>query len=118
MEKHEQELELNNFKISKSVLELIAGLETIEVEGVAGLSGTVVEGIKDWFTKKQQSKGVKVLIEDDVLSIILHVTLDYGYVISEVARKIQTNVKDTLETMMGIKVKNVDVFIDNINFSK
>jgi len=115
MEK-EQELELKNFKISKNVLELIVGLATSEVEGVAGLSGTIMDSIKDWIGKKQLTKGIKVSVEDNVFIISVHVDLCYEYVISDVAKKIQKNIKSILETMTGTGVRTVDVFINNISF--
>ena len=118
MEKEEQELDLKDFKISRNALELIVGLATTEIEGVAGLSGTAIENIKDWLSKRQLAKGIKVSVEDDVFLVFLHVVLDYGFVISDVARKIQANVKNTLEMMTGIEVKSVDIFVDNISFSK
>ncbi len=118
MEKVEQEVSLEGFKISKNALESIVGLATVEIEGVAGLSGTIIENIKDRLSKRQLTKGVNVSVEDGVFLVLLHVVLDYGYVIGDVAKKIQANVKGTLEAMMDIEVKSVDIFVDNINFSK
>ncbi|HDP69845.1 MAG TPA: Asp23/Gls24 family envelope stress response protein [Actinobacteria bacterium] len=117
MEK-EQELDLKDFKISKSALEFIVGLATTEVEGVAGLSGTIIESIKDWVAKKQLTKGIDIVFQDGIFLVSAHVMLNYGYVIGDVSRKIQTNVKDALETMTGIEVKDVDIFVDNIVFSQ
>lgn len=117
MEK-EQELEMKNFKISKNVLELIVGLAASEVEGVAGLSGTMMDSIKDWIGKKRLTKGIKVSVEDNVFLISIHVDLCYEYVISDVAKKIQKNIKSALETMTGIGVQTVNVFINNIIFNE
>ncbi len=111
-----QEFEFGNFKIADGVLELIAGIAVIEVEGVSGLSGSAIENITDFLGKKSLTKGIKADVEDKELSIDIHLTADYGLALHDIARKAQENVKNILEAMTGINVKSVNVFIDNINF--
>jgi len=111
-----QEFELGDFKIADGVLELIAGMAVMEVEGVSDLSGSTIENIADFLGKKSQRKGIKVEVEDQAMSIDIHVTVDYGMAIHEIACKIQENVKNILQAMTGLKVECVNIYIDNINF--
>jgi uncharacterized alkaline shock family protein YloU len=111
-----QELEFGEFKIADGVLELIAGVAVMEIEGISSLSGSTMQNIADFLGKKSLTKGIKVGIEDGVLSIDIHVTVDYGQPLQEVAFKAQENVKNILEAMTGINVKSVSIHIDNINF--
>lgn len=111
-----QELEFGDFKIADGVLELIAGIAVMEVEGISCLSGSAIENIADLLGKKSLTKGINVEVEDKELAIDIHLTVDYGQPLQEIAQKAQENVKNILEAMTGIDVKSVNIFIDNINF--
>ncbi len=111
-----QELEFGDFKIADGVLELIAGIAVMEVEGISCLSGSAIENIADLLGKKSLTKGINVDVEDKELAIDIHLTVDYGQPLQEIAQKAQENVKNILEAMTGIDVKSVNIFIDNIKF--
>lgn len=111
-----QELEFGDFKIADGVLELIAGIAVMEVEGISCLSGSAIENIADLLGKKSLTKGINVDVEDKELAIDIHLTVDYGQPLQEIAQKAQENVKNILEAMTGIDVKSVNIFVDNINF--
>jgi len=111
-----QELEFGDFKIADGVLELIAGIAVMEVEGISSLRGSAIENIADLLGKKSLTKGINVDVEDKELSIDIHLTVDHGQPLQEIAQKAQENVKNILEAMTGIDVKSVNIFIDNINF--
>lgn len=111
-----QELEFGDFKIADGVLELITGIAVMEIEGVSGLSGSTIENITDFLGKKSLTKGIRVNTEDMQLSVDIHLAVDYGGALQEIAQKAQENVKNILEAMTGIEVKCVNIFIDSINF--
>ena len=111
-----QELEFGDFKIADGVLELITGIAVMEIEGVSGLSGSTIENITDFLGKKSLTKGIRVNAEDMQLSVDIHLAVDYGGGLQEIAQKAQENVKNILEAMTGIDVKCVNIFIDGINF--
>lgn len=111
----DQELKFGDFKIASRALEFIAGLAATEVDGVTSLSGGMVESIADWL-RKGSTKGVKVSLEDKEINVDVHLCADYGYVIKEMAEKVQLSVKEALEGMTGWKVRGVNIFIDGLNF--
>ena len=111
-----QEFEFGDFKIANGVLELIAGIAVMEIEGIMSLSGSRIENITDFLGKRSLTKGIKVDVKDKQLSVDVHLTVDYGLALQDIARKAQENVKNVLEAMTGLSVKSVNVFIDNINF--
>lgn len=51
---------MGTIEIAPEVIEVIAGLATVEVEGVAGMSGGISSGIGELLGRKNLSKGVKV----------------------------------------------------------
>ncbi len=103
-------------RIANEVVGIIAGLAATEVKGVAGMSGGVVDGISELLKKKNLSKGVKVEVGEKEAAIDLYVVIEYGARIPEVAINIQENVKRTVEGMTGLKVVEVNVHVQGVQF--
>jgi uncharacterized alkaline shock family protein YloU len=113
------EQEVGIVKISDEVVSVIAGLATAEVEGIAGMSASIVGEISQIFTgKKNVSKGVKVSVENNSAIIDLYTVVEYGVKIPELAQKVQVNVKRTVETMTGLAVSGVNIYIQNVILPK
>ncbi len=113
------EQEIGIVKISDEVISVIAGLAASEIEGVAGMSATFVGEISQILTGKRNiSKGVKVSVEEDSAVIDLYTVVEYGVKIPEIASKVQNNVKNTVETMTGLNVSSVNVYVQNVIFPK
>ena len=58
------------------VVATIAGLAASEVNGVASLVGTVIEGISGIFTKKNMTKGVHVEVGQEEAAVDLSIKLE------------------------------------------
>ena len=98
-------------KIADEVVSIIAGLATIEVPGVAGMSGGFVGGIAEILGKRNLSKGVKVAVGDRETAIDLYIITEYGVNIPDVAKQAQNNVKTAIENMTGLDVVQVNVHV-------
>ncbi|MBU5293164.1 Asp23/Gls24 family envelope stress response protein [Anaerosalibacter bizertensis] len=105
-------------KIANEVVAIIAGLASTEVEGVAGMSGGITGGISDILGMKNLSKGVKVEVGEKECAIDIFVIVEYGSRISEVALRVQENVKEAVETMTGLNVIEVNVNVQGVNIPK
>ncbi len=106
-------------RISDEVIGVIAGLAASEIEGVAGMSAGLVGDISNKITgKKSNSKGVKVTMDNGLVVIDLHMAVEYGMKIPEMSMKVQENVKNTVETMTGLNVALVNVFVESVIFPK
>ena len=106
-------MENNNFgqvKISNDVIATIAGLAAIEAEGV--------ETTSTFTDKLLKNNGVKIQIEEDEVILDVMIIIDYGISIPDIAFKVQENVKNTVETMTGLKVSQVNIHVQGINFKK
>jgi len=106
-------MENNNFgqvKISNDVIATIAGLAALEVEGV--------ETITTFTDKLLKSNGVKIQLEEEDVNLDIMVMIEFGISIPDIALKIQENVKNTVETMTGLKVSQVNIHIQGISFKK
>jgi uncharacterized alkaline shock family protein YloU len=97
-----EKTEMGNIQIAPEVIEVIAGLATIEIKGVAG--------------RKNLSKGVKVEVGQREAAVDVSIIIDYGFKIPEVAHEIQRNVKQAIESMTGLDVVEVNVHIHDVHF--
>ncbi len=105
-------------QIADEVVATIAGLAATEVKGVTATSGNVTNEIAGKLGKKNLSKGVKVVVNPDAVSVDMALTLDYGYGIPETAKLVQEKVKLAIENMTGLQVKEVNIRIAGVNIVK
>ena len=98
------------------VVATIASLAVTDVEGVSALSGGMVEGITEMLGKKNLTKGVKVEVGQEEAAVDVSVSILYGYKIKEVCEKIQAAVKSAIETMTGLRVVEINVFVQSVVF--
>ena len=99
--------------IAEDVVASIAAVAASEVEGVAALTGAVQR-----LSRKNIAKGVKVTIEQSTAVFTLSLTLAYGYTVMSVSRKVQDAVKTAVESMTGLSVGAVNVYINDVAFHK
>lgn len=98
------------------VVATIASLAVADVDGVATLTGGMVEGITEMLGKKNMAKGVKVEVGQEEAAIDVSVNIRFGYKIKEVCEKIQAAVKSSVETMTGLRVVEVNIFVQSVVF--
>ncbi len=102
--------------IANDVVEIIAGMAATEVAGVAGMSGGLVGGITELLGKRSLSKGVKVDVADGVATLDLYLAVSFGSRIPEVANEVQHRVKQAVETMTGLVVRQVHIHVQGVAF--
>lgn len=106
-------------KISDEVVSVIAGIAAAEIKGIVGMSAGLTGGITQILSgKKNLSKGVKVTVGEDNAAIDIVVVVEYGTKIPEVAVAVQENVKRAVESMTGLAVSAVNIFVQNIVLPK
>ncbi|WP_338551836.1 Asp23/Gls24 family envelope stress response protein [Paenibacillus sp. KS-LC4] len=111
-----EKTDIGVIQIAPEVIEVIAGLATVEVSGVAGMSGGFAGGIAEMLGRKNLSKGVKVDVGQREAAIDVSIIVEYGNRIPEIASEIQRNVKRSIETMTGLHVIEVNVHIHDVHF--
>ncbi|OUM96867.1 MAG: alkaline-shock protein [Thermobacillus sp. ZCTH02-B1] len=108
--------EIGTIQIAPEVIAVIAGLATVEVNGVAGMSGGIAGGIAELLGRKNLAKGVKVEVGQKEAAVDVSIVVEYGYRIPDVASEIQRNVKRSIETMTGLTVVEVNVHVHDVHF--
>lgn len=110
---------IGTVKISEEVVSVIAGIAASEIEGVSGLNPTTTGGITQVFTgKRNVTKGVKVVIGENESVIDMIMSVEYGYNIPQVVKKVQENVLETVENITGLKVSEINIMVNNISVRK
>ena len=107
-----------NVSFANDVVATIAGLATVEIEGVAGMSGGFSGGLAELLGRKNLTKGVKVEVGKEECAIDLYVVVDYGSDIPAMCKKIQANVKKAVETMTGLRVIETNIHIQGVHLDK
>lgn len=108
----------DSVRISPDVIGIVAGIAAQEVKGIAGMSGGIVDGIAQRLGRKDFSKGIKVNLEKETVSLDLNVVVEYGVQIMETAKKLKQRVRNTVEEVTGLAVASINVNVVGINLSR
>ncbi|NBI30678.1 Asp23/Gls24 family envelope stress response protein [Chengkuizengella marina] len=110
--------ETGDIRISNDVVATIAGLAAIETPGIAGMSGGISEGLAKRLSGKNVQKGVSVEVGKLETAIDLRVIVNYGSKIHEVCKNLQTNVKESVMSLTGLSVVEVNVKVEGVAFQE
>ena len=102
-------------QIADDVVAMIASLAATEVEGVGAMVGNITNELMSKVGMKKLTKGVKVEILEQVLSVDLAITMEYGYNIPQTCQAVQNKVKASIENMTGLEVSDVNIRIAGVN---
>ena len=107
-----REDELGAVSISEEVL------AAIEVEGVGGLGYGLGSDLSAMVGRKQLSRGVRLSVEEDDVSVDIAIVVKYGFVVPDVAKSVQEAVVCAVENTSGLHVQCVNVTVAGVNFQK
>jgi uncharacterized alkaline shock family protein YloU len=105
-------------QIADEVVATIAGLAATEVEGVASMSGNITNELVSKLGMKNLSKGVKIEVNSETVTVDLVLSLKYGYSIPKTSKLVQEKVKSAIENMTGLTVSVVNIRIAGVNIEK
>lgn len=106
--------EQHRVSIAEEVVAQMAGMAASAVEGVSELQRNVADNLKAFLGEEGYPSGVIARVEDRTARLTLYVAVEYGYPIQEVARHLQRQVKDEIESMTGLSVTAVDVYVTDL----
>ncbi|WP_248926439.1 Asp23/Gls24 family envelope stress response protein [Paenibacillus hamazuiensis] len=112
--------ELGNVFITEEVISTLAGAAAMECYGLVGMASRkqLKDGIAELLGKGNLSRGVEVRHSGGSTAIDLYIIVSYGTKISEVAHNVQSRVKYVLNDVVGLKVDQVNVLIQDVRVSK
>ena len=109
---------IGEVQIADEVVAIIAGLAATEVEGVDSMAGNITNELVGKLGMKNLSKGVKVEVTEEHVSVDLSLNIRYGYSIPSVSEQVQEKVSTAIENMTGLTVLDVNVKIAGVNMDE
>lgn len=105
--------DMGEIKISEEVVLVVAGLAVGEVDGVS-VANSLTDSVVEKFVRKNYGKGIRIEMTDKEVSVDVHVVVEYGIKIPDVAWELQETVKKNIETMTNLTVSGVNIFVEGI----
>ena len=110
-----KEDERGSVRIADELIAVIAALAATEVDGVASMAGNITNDIVRAMGIKNLAQGVTASVEGNEICFNISLNIDYGRSISDVGREVQDRVKNAVETMTGMTVKEVRINIADVD---
>jgi len=108
--------EYGSITIDNEVIARIAGLAAMDCYGIKGMaSKSVKDGFATLLKRENLTKGIRLDIGENSVSIDLHIIVQYGTNISAIADTLVTSVKYKVEECVGINVEDINIFVEGIN---
>ncbi len=101
---------LGQIQISNEVIANIAITASREVEGVIYNNKNAVKQL----FKDNISNKVEVDIFDNVVAVRMDITVAFNSKIQEITQKVQSKVRNAVETMTGLEVGAIDIIVSDI----
>ncbi|MCH5340962.1 MAG: Asp23/Gls24 family envelope stress response protein [Acetatifactor sp.] len=101
-------------QIADDVVAMIASLATTEVEGVSAMAGNITNELMSKVGMKKLTKGVRVDVLENNVTVDLVMTVEYGYNIPATCQQVQTKVKAAIENMTGLNCTDVNIRIAGV----
>ena len=109
---------IGTVQIADDVVAMIASLATTEVDGVSAMAGNITNELVGKLGMKNLSKGVKVDVTEEHVSVDLSLNIRYGYNIPAVSEQVQDKVSAAIENMTGLTVLDVNIKIAGVNMDE
>ena len=105
-------------EISRSAIAAIVRDAVRQSYGVVGMAPvSFSRSLTRYIRQDDPQRGIEIEVSGDQIVITLHVVLEYGLRISEVAHNLMDNVKFAVEHALGMPVRAVNVHVQALHFS-
>ncbi|MBQ7977297.1 MAG: Asp23/Gls24 family envelope stress response protein [Clostridia bacterium] len=103
---------------NKAILLSIINLSAKEISGVASLCENFGGSKLGKIFSSNYYEGVKITNTKDGLAIDVYVNVYAQYNVSEIACRVQENIKNSIISMTGMPVKSINVHVLGVEFVK
>ena len=107
--------ELGRISITTPALEQLVGHTAAECYGVVGQTAGGM--LRRLLRRERLTKGIDVRAGEHGLVIDLHVVVEYGLNLAEVAATVRSRVAYEVERQTGLRVGSVEVHVDDVRGS-
>ncbi|MCR5397816.1 MAG: Asp23/Gls24 family envelope stress response protein [Lachnospiraceae bacterium] len=101
--------------IDADVIATYAGSVAVECFGIVGMAAVnMKDGLVKLLKADYLNHGIDVNVTDNEISLDFHVIVSYGVGIATVCDNLEETVKYRVEEFTGMKVKNINVFVEGV----
>lgn len=109
------ENQYGTISIENEVIARVAGFTAIDCYGIVGMAAkNVKDGLVQLLKRESLTKGIKINVNEDKISIDMHIIVEYGTNITAIAENTISTVKYKVETVCGLSVEQVNVFVEGV----
>ena len=107
--------EYGQIVIDEEVIAQYAGMNALECFGIVGMASVGKrDGLVSLLLRDNLTKGVHVRISENRIEIDFHIIVVYGVSIATVTENLIENVKYKLETLTGMTVDRINVYVEGV----
>ena len=106
-----------NVTYGSDIVLSVINLATKEIAGVSSIVTKFGSALKRWFSNNYYD-GVKITYNKDAMNVDVYINVCFGYNVTEVAFRVQENIKNSLSGMIDIKIDKINVHVLGVEFSK
>jgi len=110
--------EKGSINICQNVVAVIAAAAAVENDGVYGLYQSPGRELTTVSGKKGISKGIRVNIDGENITVDVYFIANLGHSVSEVGEAVQKAVKTAIEEAVGAVVSAVNIHICGVSLKK
>jgi uncharacterized alkaline shock family protein YloU len=105
---------LGRTTVAPAVLIAIARMAALSVPGVSGMAPA--SGGVDRLFRRPADEGIRITIQDDVVSGDIHLVIREEINLREVCRNVQQQVARAIRETVGMDVARLDIHVENIDY--
>ena len=106
-----------NVTYGSDIVLSVINLATKEIAGVSSIVTKFTSALKRWFSNNYY-EGVKITYNKDAMNVDVYINVCFGYNVTEVAFRVQENIKNSLSGMIDIKIDKINVHVLGVEFPK
>ncbi len=101
--------------LSEDVIAMYAGMTAVECFGIVGMADVnMKDGLVKLLRHDNLTRGIRVSIADNRISIDFHVIVAYGVSINAVSENLISTVRYKLEELTGMEVDKINVYVEGV----
>ncbi|MCD8018670.1 MAG: Asp23/Gls24 family envelope stress response protein [Clostridiales bacterium] len=113
--KGQVQTEYGQVVIDEEVIATYAGINALECFGIVGMASVnMKDGLVKLLKKDNISKGVRVRLQDNKITIDFHIIVVYGVSIATVTENLIENVKYRVETFTNMTVEKINIYVEGV----
>ena len=110
----DEDEKIGTVRIAADVLATIAALTAQGVPGVVRLQGKLSANVGKLISRRHSAQGVKIEVVGNEVWVELHLVVGPDVSMFKLGRQVQDEVAEAIETMVGMQVHSVDVYIEDV----